>query len=74
MAAASSHNGMYLIRVGLSGFSQHFLKQMIPRGSDRRADRNDVLWMPIYWSGEVQIYNPHNRISLRLVRGTKAWY
>ena len=65
VAAASSHNGMlhYLIRVGLSGFSRLFFKQMNPRGSVRRADKIIVLWMPIYWSGEVHIYNPHNRIS-----------
>ena len=65
VAAASSHNGMlhYLIRVGLSGFSRLFFKQMNPRGSVRRADRIVVLWMPIYWGGEVDIYNPHNRIS-----------
>ena len=65
VAAASNHTGMLysMIRVGLSGFSRLFFKQMIPRGSVRRADRMVVLWMPVYWSGEVQIYSPDNRIS-----------
>jgi hypothetical protein len=33
---------------------------MIPRGSVRRADRIVVLWMPIYWTGEVRYIIQHN--------------